>query len=86
MLVLSRKVGERLVIDGSITIIVNRISGNRVQIGIEAPDDVHIMRGELDKIRSQFSDSDQAPVLESVPFNAVSGFDPAADVTPRPVH
>jgi sRNA-binding carbon storage regulator CsrA len=26
---------------------VNRVSGNRVTIGIEAPADVHIVRGEL---------------------------------------
>ncbi len=57
MLVLSRKVGQRLVIDENITIVISRITGNRVQIGIEAPDHVHIMRGELDKIRSQFHDA-----------------------------
>ena len=47
MLVLSRKVGERLVIGGNITIVVSRVAGNRVTIGIEAPDDVRIVRGEL---------------------------------------
>jgi carbon storage regulator len=50
MLVLSRKIGERLVItkDGvEITVVISRIAGNRVTIGIEAPDDVRIMRGEL---------------------------------------
>lgn len=47
MLVLSRKVGERLVIGDNITIVVNRIAGNRVTIGIEAPGDVRIVRGEL---------------------------------------
>ena len=59
MLVLSRKTGQRLVIDDNITIIVQRIAGNRVQIGIEAPDDVHIMRGELDKIRRGFSEASE---------------------------
>ena len=47
MLVLSRKVGERLVIGDNITIVINRIAGNRVAIGIEAPSDVRIVRGEL---------------------------------------
>jgi len=51
MLVLSRKVGQRIVINHNITIVISRIAGNRVQIGIEAPDDVPILRGELDKIR-----------------------------------
>ncbi len=47
MLVLSRKVGERLVIGDNITVVINRIAGNRVTIGIEAPGDVRIVRGEL---------------------------------------
>ncbi len=47
MLVLSRKEGEKLVIGENITLVVSKISGNRVTIGIEAPVDVKIMRGEL---------------------------------------
>jgi hypothetical protein len=37
MLVLSRKVGEKLVIDGNITVEVVRIQGNRITLGIVAP-------------------------------------------------
>ncbi len=47
MLVLSRKIGEKLVIGDGITVVVNRIAGNRVTLGIEAPTDVRIVRGEL---------------------------------------
>jgi carbon storage regulator len=47
MLVLSRKVGQRIVIDENITIYVSRIAGHRVTLGLEAPDGVHIRRGEL---------------------------------------
>ncbi|MBX3420992.1 MAG: carbon storage regulator [Pirellulaceae bacterium] len=47
MLVLSRKEGEKLVIGDNITLVVTRISGNRVTVGIEAPVDVKIFRGEL---------------------------------------
>jgi carbon storage regulator len=47
MLVLSRKEGERLVIGDNITLIVSKIAGNRVTVGIEAPADVKIYRGEL---------------------------------------
>ncbi|AMV32868.1 hypothetical protein VN12_12140 [Pirellula sp. SH-Sr6A] len=47
MLVLSRKEGERIVIGENITLVVSRISGNRVAIGIEAPKDVTVVRGEL---------------------------------------
>jgi len=49
MLVLSRKVGEKLVIGDNITVTINRISGNRVTIGIEAPGSVKIVRGELER-------------------------------------
>ena len=47
MLVLSRKEGERIVIGDNITLIVSKVSGNRVTIGIEAPKDVKVVRGEL---------------------------------------
>ena len=47
MLVLSRKIGEKLVIGDNITVVVSRVAGNRVMLGIEAPQDVRIIRGEL---------------------------------------
>jgi carbon storage regulator len=47
MLVLSRKVGEQLVIGDNIRVVIHRVAGNRVTIGIEAPNDVRIIRGEL---------------------------------------
>ena len=47
MLVLSRKVGDTLVIDNHTTVTVTKISGNRVTLGIKAPNDVRILRGEL---------------------------------------
>jgi carbon storage regulator CsrA len=47
MLVLSRKVGQRLVIGGGITVVVKRIAGQRVTLGIEAPETIKIIRGEL---------------------------------------
>ncbi len=47
MLVLSRKVGDQLIIDGNITVEVVRIQGNRISLGIVAPSKVKILRGEL---------------------------------------
>lgn len=47
MLVLTRKPGERVNIGGNVVVVVTRVAGNRVTIGIEAPDDVRIVRGEL---------------------------------------
>lgn len=66
MLVLSRKVGERLVIGGNITVVISRVAGNRVTIGIEAPDDVRIVRGEL---KPQESHDDRA-VAKAAPVAA----------------
>jgi len=50
MLVLSRKQGEQIRIGDNIVITVQRLSGNRVSLGIEAPADCKIMRGELESI------------------------------------
>jgi len=49
MLVLSRKVGDKLVIDGNITVEVVKIQGNRISLGIVAPSNVKILRGELNQ-------------------------------------
>jgi carbon storage regulator len=65
MLVLSRKEGEQLVIGDNIVLTVNRISGNRVAIGIEAPREVRIVRGELE--RHEVSAGGAAPM--AMPMN-----------------
>ncbi len=73
MLVLSRRVGERIQIDDQITVVVQRISGSRVTLGIEAPDDVKIIRGELASVVSQFDDprdSDPSRPLRSSALSA----------------
>lgn len=64
MLVLSRKEGEQLVIGDDIVLTVNRISGNRVAIGIEAPREVRIVRGELE--RHELVAGGAAPVAMSI--------------------
>jgi carbon storage regulator len=47
MLVLTRKPGEKIIIGDNITITVVEAIGNKIRIGIEAPDDVRILRSEL---------------------------------------
>jgi carbon storage regulator len=47
MLVLTRKVGERIVIDNNIVLEVLSVKGNRIRLGIEAPPSVNIVREEL---------------------------------------
>ena len=51
MLVLSRKVGERIRIAEDIVVVVTAIQGDRIKIGIEAPKSVRVLRGELREIR-----------------------------------
>ncbi len=47
MLVLSRKAGESIIIDGKITVMVVEIRGDKVRLGIEAPKDVSVNRKEV---------------------------------------
>lgn len=47
MLVLSRNLNESLIINGTITITVLQVNGDKVKIGIEAPPDVVVLRQEL---------------------------------------
>lgn len=54
MLVLSRKKGEAFVIPAlGITVYVAKIVGHRVTLSIEAPRDVRIVRGELDRFEPE---------------------------------
>ena len=47
MLVLTRKAGEKVVIGDGITVTVLEVTGNRIRVGIDAPEDVRILRAEL---------------------------------------
>ncbi|MBM99845.1 MAG: carbon storage regulator [Planctomycetaceae bacterium] len=47
MLVLSRKKSEKIKLGDSIEITVVRVTGDKVRIGIRAPDDVSVLRQEL---------------------------------------
>ncbi len=47
MLVLSRKIGERIHIGDEVFIEIRRVAGNRVTIAVNAPREVRILRGEL---------------------------------------
>ena len=57
MLVLSRKVGERIHVGDNIVLEIRRIAGNRVTVALDAPRDVRILRGELDGPAREFRSS-----------------------------
>lgn len=62
MLVLSRKVGERIWIGDHVAITVVRINGGAVRLGIEAPPDWSVARQEL--LEKDGNSSDNAEPLE----------------------
>jgi carbon storage regulator len=66
MLILSRKPGESIVIDGRITVKIIRLEGDMVKLGIEAPREVPVHRQEVyDEIQknNQAALTDNRPTL-----------------------
>ena len=61
MLVISRKIGESLVIDGDITVTVVKVAGGGVRLGIEAPSGYVIMRNELHDAAQDQSEAAPTP-------------------------
>ncbi|MCI7478947.1 carbon storage regulator CsrA [[Pasteurella] aerogenes] len=47
MLILTRKVGESLLIGDDISVTILNIRGNQVKIGVDAPKDVSVHREEI---------------------------------------
>ncbi len=58
MLVLTRKTDEQILIGDDIKITLIRVRGNSVRIGIDAPREVRVVRGELEAFDSKHSDGD----------------------------
>jgi carbon storage regulator len=59
MLVLTRKVGERVVIAGEIVVVVLEVNGQRIRLGVEAPPEVSIRRQEVSESQQPESPSQQ---------------------------
>ncbi|PWG60984.1 carbon storage regulator [Sediminicurvatus halobius] len=53
MLILSRRAGETILIGDDIRVTVSAIQGGQVRVGIDAPAEVRIVRGELADADSQ---------------------------------
>jgi carbon storage regulator len=59
MLVLTRRVGEEIVIDGNIHVSIISIRGNHVRLGISAPPVVRVDRREVHDQRSEFAELEE---------------------------
>lgn len=56
MLVLCRRIGETIVINGNIQVKVLSVQGNKVRLGVVAPEDVSVDRQEVHERRSAFAE------------------------------
>jgi carbon storage regulator len=84
MLILSRKPGESIVIDGRITVKIIRLDGDIIKLGIEAPREVPVHRQEVyEEIQknNQEALTEHQPKLPQLP--RLSG-NPAAGLSLKP--
>jgi carbon storage regulator len=65
MLVLSRKLGEKIVIGDNIVVTVVKIDRNQIRIGIEAPHDIPVYREEIAPERFPRAERREAVVLST---------------------
>ncbi len=49
MLILSRKVGQSIIINGNIIVKVVRVDGDQIKLGIQAPESVKVNREEIQR-------------------------------------
>ncbi|MDA1055714.1 MAG: carbon storage regulator [Planctomycetota bacterium] len=78
MLVLTRKTQERIHIGDNITISILKLKGNTVRIGIEAPRDIRVLRGELPtfdgtfEVEASAAETSQTTTSQAEPANRES--------------
>jgi len=63
MLVLSRKIGESVIINENVRVTVVSVQGNKVRLAIEAPRDVQVDRAEVHARRQEFVEVEMEPAI-----------------------
>jgi carbon storage regulator len=88
MLILGRRAGESIVLDGGITIVVLACERGGVRLGIQAPPDVTILRGEI--VQQVEAENRRAPADPAAARAWLSSFGaaalPAAPDVEAPAH
>lgn len=68
MLILTRKIGEKIIIDSDIEVMILGVKGNQVRMGINAPQQVTVHREEIqrkiDQEMTQFKPISNKPILK----------------------
>ena len=84
MLILSRKLGESIVIDDDIQVRILGINGNQVRVGIDAPKNIAVHREEIhQKIANQASVKQPNKNVDSDRLQSQSKIRSFSEATPR---
>jgi carbon storage regulator len=74
MLILTRRVGETVMIGSDVTVTVLGVKGNQVRVGVNAPRDVAVHREEIfERIKREQQAGLQAGQVEHAKANGANG-------------